>query len=145
MEELILFLDVVLVKEGVIAKLTLQNISDHTLHINARFCVNSRWAPPGERDLSFEIVGPEGPLEFLPKVRPTPMNPSFVRALKPKETVETVARLSEDFSFDKPGKYQITATYENWFDFHGQTLWKGKLVATKDLVILDVKPGAKRE
>jgi hypothetical protein len=107
-----------------------ENTGDEPLAINGRLLVNHPWAPPSERELSFDI---DGPPDFV-NLRRVHVNagaagPEDFVVLSPGGEIECRVELTEYSSMHLPGLYRVRATYENqaFGPLAGMRAWTGVL------------------
>ncbi|MDV3310316.1 MAG: hypothetical protein LOY03_16025 [Cyclobacteriaceae bacterium] len=118
-----------------VATVRLINEGPEVILVNARMLVAPAAHPDNLKELSFFIEGPEGS-ENLKRFRVNAGRATaenFAR-LFPGEYIFKTYDLSRYFSYDKTGKYKITAQYGNAVSLsvNNLTSWTGKLVSNEE-------------
>lgn len=104
-------------KDPIYINFELKNKGSKPVYINKRFYVGAEGSDPGDREVFFQVKGPSGE-KLLYKASSYdigfPKTDYFV-LLKPKEgaTSERKKNLKAYFDLEVPGKYKITAVYQN--------------------------------
>ena len=122
--------------EPIYCTLILGNVGDQSLVVNKRLVVNYSSLFPHE--VLFHITDPDGNLlDFIPMVTVSiyPKSEHFI-TLRSSQFVRKTWEISRYFSFEKKGKYNIQAVYENYYQPEGMKVWKGSI--TSNVVEIEV-------
>jgi len=114
--------------------ITLTNVSAKSMLINARFAINSCFAPASRREISLEIHdSDDNILVFNARVNPAPMGSRYVKELAPKQEIFRKFDLSNYFTLPCLGKLEVFAVYENALELPDVDLWKGRIQSDQSI------------
>lgn len=107
------------VKDPIYIHLELTNKGSEPVYINKRFYISSEDIDPKDKEVFFRVKGPSGEeVPYKAKHYDTglPKTEYFV-LLDPKESItsERKKNLKAYFDFKTPGKYKVTAVYQNTY------------------------------
>lgn len=120
-------------KDPININFELKNNGSESIYVNKRFYVGEEGSDPGNKEVSFQVKRDSGEkliYKASPRTIGFPKTDYFV-LLEPKQSVssERKKNLSAYFDLKTPGKYKVTATYQN---IYGQEIG---LNAVKDKII----------
>lgn len=119
--------------DSISVELKLKNTGDKPVYVNKRFFVNSKEADPGEREVTLRIIGPSGEEAAFRTIMDTgfPKSDYFVLLAPGEEAaIDRKKNLKAYFDLKAPGKYKVTAIYQNAYGSEiGLDVFKEKITS----------------